>query len=747
MPLPPTPRAEIRPWAPLTCAFLGTALLSHGAAAADAGESLSEIVVTAEKRQERMQDVPISISVLSGDAITGRSLSDLSSLSSQVVGVQAIGSDQGGSNVDFYIRGIGQNDFLDTTDPGVGVYLDGVFIARTSGGLLDLTDIDRVEVLRGPQGTLFGMNTIGGAISVYTKKPNFTSEGSAFVRAGERDRIDAGLTVNIPIIDQTFAVRINALTKNQKGYGTSLETGERYGGEGKNIFKIDALWLPADGVEVNLSGDYTHVDQTTRFSTVLAINSNTFVTQPQNQWAVANGVAPYDNRWLSPSFYTNYATNQIVPPKDHEDIYGTSLGVNWTLAPGLLLKSISAYRESREETGLAFSAAPSAIGDQTIHETDDQLSQEFILSGKSLADKLDWAAGLYYLHENLFSDVYLPLSFPADPSGYDTNTTNKGGNTSYAAYGQATYQLTDRWAVVLGARESYERKGDTLTVYGNKFDAYVLPPTPLEHSWTSFTYRGDLQYKITPDMLAYASIATGFKSGGFNGRAQSDVFVAFGPERATTYEAGLKSEFLEHRVRVNLAAYQTNYDDIQTTLNVPDPVTGVVTNIISNPADARIRGLELDSSYLLTHYLRVDLGLTSTSAHYTHILDGAQVTLSDHLPEVPVWTGNVGLQLDLPAPTALAGDGVFTARVDESHKASYYDGAPNTQYNYEPHLDLVNARISYGPKDGKWSVAGYARNLLDHRYYIFHEDLYAFVYSIATPAPPREVGGEIHYRW
>ncbi len=490
---------------------LAVALVAFGiggtlVAAGVFADELEEIVVTAQKRQERLQDVPISISVLTGEAIAARSLSDLSSLATQVVGVQSIGSDQGGSNADFYVRGIGQNDFLDTTDPGVGVYIDGVFIARTSGGLLDLTDIDRVEVLRGPQGTLFGMNTIGGAISVSTKKPDFTNDGSVFLRAGQRDRIDAGVTVNVPIIDQTLAVRINALTKNQDGYGTSLETGRRYGGEGKDIFKIGVLWLPSDSVEVDLSGDYTHVDQSLRFSTVLAINPNTFVTQPQNQWAVANGVAPYDQRWVSPNFYSNYATNAVVPPRDLEDIYGTSLGVTWKILPGLQLKSISAYRESREETGLAFSAAPSAIGDQTVDETDDQLSQEFILSGKSLADRLDWAAGLYYLHEDIFSAVYLPLSFPDNPDGYDTNTTNKGGNTSTAIYGQATYQITDRWGVVLGVRESHEKKVDTLTVYANKADAYLLPATPLEDSWDSFTYRAGLQYKISQDALAYASV-------------------------------------------------------------------------------------------------------------------------------------------------------------------------------------------------------------------------------------------------
>ena len=191
----------------------------------------------------------------------------------------------------------------------------------------------------------------------------------------------------------------------------------------------------------------------------------------------------------------------------------------------------------------------------------------------------------------------------ANPSGFDTDTTNKGGNTSYATYGQGTYHFTDKLGLVLGVRESHERKEDTLTVFANKFDAFLLPATPLEHSWNSFTYRAGLQYQMSPEVLAYTSISTGFKSGGFNGRAQSTVFIAFNPERATTYEAGLKSELLDRRLRLNAAAYITNYNDIQTTLNVNDPVTGVVTNVVANPADARIKGLELDSSFLITDYL------------------------------------------------------------------------------------------------------------------------------------------------
>ena len=719
-------------------------LASAGAVHCVQAAELEEIVVTAQKRAQPLQDVPIAVSVLSADAVRSRSLSDLSALGTQVVGVQGLGADQGGGNAEFYIRGIGQNDFIVTNDPGVGVYYDGVFIARTAGGLLDLTDIDRIEVLRGPQGTLFGKNTVGGAISLYTKKPDFTASGDVMVRAGERDRFDAAVTLNMPVVDNSFALRVNLLTKNQQGFGHSLLTGEHYNGEGKEIARIAALWLPAESVEVDLSGDFTHVNQTAGMSIVTDLNPNTFVTIPQNQWAVAHGVTPYDQRWVSPSLYTNYAITQFG---DHEDIYGTNLTVSWDLAKATRLKSTTAYRKSRIRTGLNFSAAPSTIGDQTVREDDEQISQEFILTGKALADRLDWVTGLFYLREKFYTDIYLPLSFPADPDGFDTDTTNKGGNTSYAGYGQVSWQLTDKWGLVLGARESNEKKTDNLHVYANKFFADLLPPTPLEHSWTSFTYRAGLQYQIAPHMLAYGSISTGFKSGGFNGRAQSTTFIAFNPERATTLEVGFKSEVLDRRLRLNLAAYTTDYKDIQTTLNVIDPVTQVTTNVVANPADARIKGLELDTLWLATDYLQFDLGVVETSAHYVSILSGAQVSPSDHLAQVPSWGANLGVQLDVPMPARFAEDGVFTARIDESHKASYYDLAPNTPYNFEPHNDVVNARLAYGPKGQKWSVAAYARNLMNKGYYNVHEDLYAFVYAIARPAPPREVGGEFRYRW
>jgi iron complex outermembrane receptor protein len=699
---------------------------------------LQEVVVNAQKREESAQDVPVAMSVVTSDEIVARSMQNLGALATQVPGVQLTKSDQGGDNAGFYIRGIGQFDWLPTFDPGVGTYVDGVFLARTSGGLLDLDDVDRVEVLRGPQGTLFGKNTIGGAVVVYTKQPTFKSEGDVFVRAGERSRFDAGLTANIPFSD-TLAIRFNALTRNIDGFGRSLEIDQHYSGEGKDVAKLAILWRPSDSLGFDLSGDYTRVRQPIAMSVLLNLNTQTFVTIPQNQWAVANGVTPYDERWISPSYDANYSVWDF---HDHEDTWGTNLTItkDWGTTQ---LKSISAYRNSKFLTGLSFDAAPSKMGDQIVDEDDDQISQEFILSGHTASKRLEWVTGLYYLRENIFNAVTLPLSFPANPDGYDTYTTNKAGNTSYAAYGQGTLHFTDKWSVDLGLRYSYERKADTIYVNATKFGVDLLPPTPLEHSWNSVTYRVALQYQIADSTMAYSSVSSGFKSGGFNGRAYSTFFITFDPEKAIAYELGLKSDLLEHRLRLNTAIFQTDYKDIQTTLNVEDPVTHIVTNVVQNPADARIRGIEFEADAAVSSWLLFNLAATTTSAEYTKLEPGTVVTRADHLPQVPSWTLNAGAEVHVPISAA----GILTARMDYTHKASWYDGAPNTVYNFEPSLDLVNARLAFGPASNKWTVAAYARNLFNHRYLDFHEDLMAFLYSIGTTAPPREVGGEFYFRW
>ncbi len=222
------------------------AVLAASTAAYAVTAELEEVVVTAQKREQSLQEVPISVSAITADEIVARSMRNLGDLATEVPGIQITKSDQGGDNVGVYIRGIGQFDWLPTFDPGVGIYVDGVYLARTAGGLLDLTDLSRVEVLRGPREPCSVKIPSAARSTSPPIRPTFKNEGNAFVRAGERNRIDAGVTLNVPLIDDTLAVRLSLLTKNQDGFGTSLETGRKYGGQGKEVGKLSILWKPTD---------------------------------------------------------------------------------------------------------------------------------------------------------------------------------------------------------------------------------------------------------------------------------------------------------------------------------------------------------------------------------------------------------------------------------------------------------------------------------------------------------------------
>jgi iron complex outermembrane recepter protein len=726
------------------CMVSALALAGESAAFAQAAgvsdsEQIDDIVVTAQKREQTVQTVPIAISAVTASELERRSATNITDIVSKAPGVEVTTSSQGGGNAGFFIRGIGQFDFIATTDPGVGVYLDGVYIARTAGGALDLLDIDRVEVLRGPQGTLFGKNAVGGAISVYTLAPDATeASGKVLARVGENYRMDVGGTINLPLVADKLAVRFSGLTKNQRGYGKSLFDGQKMNGTDQLIKRGALRWTPSSAFSAELAADWTHVNEDEKMAVVTAINSTSFVTIPQNQFALANGLQPYDDRFLSPSSYRNYSG---FHPGNKSDIWGTRLTLSWDIG-GAELKSITAYRDLKTSTGLDFDASPYPLGDQTVDDDQNQFSQELVLTGKALADRLDYAIGGYYLREKGFSAIYLPLSYAQNPDGFDTYTTNDFKNRTAAVFAQGTYKLTDGFSVTAGGRYSYEKKIDTIETYANKFFIDFVPPTRQSDSWKFFTWRLAAQYEFNRDLMAYASAATGFKSGGFNGRAQSvSTFLAFDQEKAITYELGLKSRLFDRRVQFNAALFQTDYKNIQTTLNLPDPATGVTINVVGNPADARIRGAEVEGLALIGRGLSIDFSGTYLDNQYRNIVAGADIDKSDKLPDTPKWALNAGGQYQFGVPVA-GEDTKVTARLDWSYKSSFHFNAQNSIYNFQKGYSVFNGRLGIGSEADGWNLALYGKNLFDKRYATHKEDLMAFVYAIALPAPPREIGVE-----
>ncbi|MEJ1964675.1 MAG: TonB-dependent receptor [Gammaproteobacteria bacterium] len=708
-----------------------------------AAEEIEEVTVTAQKREQSLQSVPISVAAVTGDDLAERSVTNLTELASQITGLQYVPSTHGGSNATFYLRGVGQGDFIATTDPGVGVYVDGVYIARSVGGALELLDVERVEVLRGPQGTLFGKNTIGGAVNVVMRKPDFSTDAAVRLRVGERDRLNASASLNVPLVDETLAGRISFTSKSVNGYGRSLLDGVQASNEDTRVVRGALLWTPSAQTEVLLSTDWTHIDEEARHAVSIAVNPNSFVTSDQNAFALANGLEPFDERWVYKNIYENYAEYH---PKNAVDIWGSSVQATWKLSDALSFKSISAYRNLKSAAGMDFDGSPSAISDQSVDDTQDQFSQELLLNGTSFGDHLEWVAGGYFQKEKGVNVIHLMLSYAENPVGFDTITTNEYSNTSYALYGQGTYHITDAFGLLAGVRYSKDKKEDTITANAPKFGVDLVPRTPNENSWNSTTYRVGLQYTLSEGTLAYLSNASGFKVGGFNGRPSTvGEFNTYAPEKVNTTELGLKTQAFGNRLRLDSALYVSKYTDIQATVNITDPLSGAPLNVVQNAARADISGLEVEGLALLGDFWELSFGAAYTDAEFKSLKPGTSLNLSDRLPLVPKWNGNVGLQFK--HPVGRLGGASFLARADVLRQGDLYFNAQNTQYNFQKGYSLVNARIGVQAANEKWEVAAYGTNLGDKKYFQWMEDLTLFTMATGVVAPPREVGVELNFKW
>ena len=603
-------------------------------------DTLTEITVTAQKRSQNVQDVPIAITAFSEDALRAKGITDLHGLSALIPNVNLDqGSPFSGSNsvLSASIRGIGQDDFAFNLDPGVGVYVDGVYFARTVGANQNLMDVDHIEVLKGPQGTLFGRNTIGGAISIVTRTPGdeFAVQGQA--TAGSFNRRDVSLMADIPL-SSTVLSTITFSSRDQDGYQKRIpypsptpyvtdpigafhtsgaETFDTQGGTNEQVIRAKVQWKPSDTVTATVAGDWTHTNQPSTASTVL----DTVTTGPNAVFglfynACIQGLPPGNalicgprgvvgtGLWqanLNPNttrllygpgvtntgnIDTTYATG---PNFDKLDSYGVSATVDWELNPAYKIRSITGWRRLHWSTATDADGSPLDFFELGFVEAQHQASEEVQLIGDLLDSKLKLVAGLYYFNEGgyihdlvTFGDGLLQID---GPNTLDT--------TSYAGYLHADYKLTDKIGVTLGGRYSEDKKSFTggqqdlnqffykvsgcypynasasligapanLTCqqalgFPNPSNPNQLYPIGENHErFDEFTPTANVQYHFTNDVMGYASYAKGFKTGGWTTRLTAPLppgspAQAFGPETDKTYELGLKSEWLDHRLSVN----------------------------------------------------------------------------------------------------------------------------------------------------------------------------------------------------
>lgn len=738
-----------------------TSLSTCYSQAAESYQQIEEVTVTARKRAENLQETPIAITAFSSEGLENRGISDISQIGDFTPNLvfdstSAIAATSSAASI--YIRGIGQSDWALAVDPGVGLYLDGVYIARSVGGVMDLLDLERVEVLRGPQGTLFGRNTIGGAISLVTKKPGDEFYGNAEISLGRYDRLDTRASVNIPL-SETIAANLAISSKKRDGYVKNLQPGSPdLGDEDALAGRFALRWTPNDSFEVNFSADGTKereapapnvlmaVDETAIFP--LAFNGAAF---PINRFGIpsdascANMADPsrlsnplcFNSQWVTGPFKThsthetpndfvnsNFVSRGMEPASDL-DLWGVSLTAEWAVNDSLTLKSISAYRELEGYWARDTDHSPLVVL-QTLNEYEqDQFTQEFQLQGTALNEKLQWITGVYYFEEEGCHLDGVELAGSVFESGGCIE------NTSKAVFGQATYDLTDKLSLTLGVRWTDDDKRftpDSSVAQDNGLGipagVRVLPYEEGKVTSEEVDPYVNLAYQWTEDLMTYASYSEGFKGGGFTQRAfppRTDV-PDFQPEFVKAYELGVKSDWFGSRLRLNGAVFFTDYTDLQ--VNVDETSLGRVGEIgviTRNAAEAEIFGFELEVLAMPADGWMLEAGIGYLDAEYSEVsglAKDAGLTKNHELVNAPEWSISTGISYRFE----IGGLGSLIPRVDYSYTSKVYNNALNSPLLTQPSVELVNLSLQFEDYNEKWSATLAVHNLTDETYLVTGND-------------------------
>ncbi len=749
--------------------------------ASDSGQ-LNQIVVTARRVEENLQSTPISITALSAEDLREQGATNLAALdriapnltyttnggSSMFAGM--------GSNPGIFMRGIGQTDFVIGSDPGVGTYVDGVFIARSFGGNLENLDIQRVEVLRGPQGTLFGKNTEGGAISMTTTRPGDQFEGRMDVAYGSRNRLDVEGAVTLPLAEGLSA-RAAFLSRTQDGYIYNDYLDTDVANTNVQAGRLSLRFNPGEGdLDVLLSGEFLSQRQRGQQLSLLGVRLP--VDGDPNDMAIRStfynrALAPLQgNPLMGPQWIADpRRSNSGTLYDDNANVYGVTLNASYDLG-GVQLRSITAYRDVETEFGGDMDFSPANYWENKVETFQEQFSQELQITGSAFDDRLDFTGGLFYFHEKgrdqqvsgFLVDAVTALGLAAPHSiaapGYDTlqcpnpdpainatlclggnlanapeavaaaialqlanpnHSNRRQVNDTYAAYGQLTWHVNDQLALTGGLRYSDETKN---AIYRDITPDGVTPTNPATTNVTGnqkariWTYTATLGYQATPDLYLYATHSSGYKAGGIVSRVfQGQVRLpAYQPEFNYNYEIGWKADLFDRRLRVNGALFRNWYKDIQ--FGYFRIIGGLLEAYIANPSDAELFGGELEVTALIGDRLTLNGSIGVTDMTYKNVKPEAPapLLLGDARPEnVPGTKVTGGFTYRQPIGEV----GNLSLRMDYSWRSStvlvdYVQVAPAERIRYvQDPYGIGTARLTYAPVDGDWNVYVHVDNLFD----------------------------------
>jgi iron complex outermembrane receptor protein len=696
--------------------------------------TLEEITVTARKVSENLQDTPIAISAFSGATLENRQIFSTDKLTQLVPNLQfATNAPLAGNNSSsqVFIRGIGQTDPTSTVDPGVGLYIDDVYIGTAIGGTMSLRDINSVQVLRGPQGTLFGRNTIGGAILLSTEDPGDTFGGTAKLGGGSDDLINAFLGLNVPIAD-TLSARFTAGLKKQDGYVTRTD-GTDLGDTNTYTVTSKLVWKPSEKLTGKFLADYTHSDENGSPLVFAAIN--TAATFPRVASADAG----------CPGFNGNFATLPAVPNIQDDRCannfqrrgpfqnngttpltsqlrnWGTSLNFTYSATDTLTFKSISAYRDIRWEGNRDADNTPLTILNTLYDVQGSQWSQE--LQATYQAGALTGVGGLYYFKQKSDDIATVDLN-PPPPGVQHDSDNNKVDNKSWAVFTQWNYNFADRFGLTVGARYTEDDKGS----FPDQFDyaAPAVKQVPVQWyraTFSSFTPSASFSFHASERALLYVSYSEGFKGGGWNSHFnsvltpdQQAALQKFKPEEAKTAEAGFKLDLAGRTLRLNGAIFTSDYKDMQITYRGPAPAG--VAPFLTNAGKASIDGAELETTWAPNEAFTFDASVGYLDASIDElgvppaavIPPGLQV--GNAPPYAPKWQGHAGA-----AYTIKTGSIGLTPRLDASYQSRTFFDATNTREIAQlDDVTVLNASVAIAPESGKWRLTLGVNNATDKVY-------------------------------
>jgi iron complex outermembrane receptor protein len=726
-----------------------------------------ELVVTAQRYEQDVQKTPVTVTAFGQRALDQRGVSNLQDLGKFTPNLELHATNRpagGGSAYAAYIRGIGTGDFQFPTDPGVGLYIDDVYVARTVGGLLSTdADIARIEVIKGPQGTLFGRNTIGGAFNLATTKPLLEgpATGSGLVRFGTYGRHDFAFNVNSPIVPGRVGAKLSLSTQHLAGYGERLLDEQRTNDEDRFSARAGLLFKVAQHLDVRVDADYSRQDQNPpngRFLRFAPAGPTADKVDKYNQFAAPAlnsglGLAPdavYDQRWLSAGRYDNYA---LQPVHDRYHIGGGSLKIEYAPSEAVHLKSISAVRRVDSSIRVDGDQTPYPLQNTATDLSDTQLSEELQWFGQVLGDRLSYLVGLYGFRESgksrvdtqSFHGLFEHEPMPLDNDAGDTLARLRMTATSLAAFTQETLELVPALHVTAGARINHDRKDYEYAVDYPQRNVAQVPESKAHASWNSFTPKLGVDYSPIEPILVFGSYAQGFKSGGFGPSNNRDnPTPKYDPERVTAYELGVKTHWFEgRRLVTNVSVFYNDYRDIQLTVQSRDPMTGANLRTTENAGRSHIKGVEADVTATPVRGLSINAGFGYVAAKFSSLTADALTSgfkVGDRLPQVPDYSLTAGAQYTLPIAI-----GELSLRFDASWKGSQYL-TPVDPSSYQKPYAIYSARLSFVPDalDGL-ELALYGVNLSDTTYYVYRATLAPTGQEVALAGPPRLVFATARY--